>query len=53
LTALSADAPEISSAVVAMLSGQTDVGVGVAFGSNIVYVASLLGITAVIAGKAP
>ncbi len=51
LTALGADSPEISSAIVAMLSGQRDVGAGVVFGSNLFNVASLLGMAAVIAGR--
>ncbi len=51
LTALGADSPEIASAVVAMLSGQTDVGVGVVFGSNLFNLASLLGLTALMAGR--
>lgn len=50
LMALGADSPEISSAVVAMLSGQTATGVGVVFGSNLFNLASLLGLAAVIAG---
>ncbi len=50
LTALGADSPEISSAIVAMLSGQRDVGAGVVFGSNLFNLASLLGLAAVIAG---
>lgn len=51
ITALAADSPEISSTVVAMLSGQTDVGVGIAFGSNLFNLASLLGLTGIIAGN--
>jgi cation:H+ antiporter len=51
LTALGADSPEISCAVVAMISGQTDVGVGVVFGSNLFNLASLFGLTAIIAGR--
>lgn len=51
ITALAADSPEISSTVVAMLSGQKDVGVGVVFGSNLFNLAALLGLTAVIAGR--
>ena len=51
LTALGADSPEISSAVTAMLSGQTATGVGVVFGSNLFNLAALLGLTAVIAGS--
>lgn len=51
ITALGADSPEISSAVVSMISGQKDVAVGVVFGSNIFNLASLLGVTAVFAGQ--
>ena len=51
ITALGADSPEISAAVVSMLSGQNDVAVGVVFGSNLFNLASLLGVTAVIAGQ--
>ena len=51
ITALGADSPEISAAVVSMISGQQDVAVGVVFGSNLFNLASLLGVTAVIAGK--
>ncbi len=51
LTALGADSPEISSAVTAMLSGQTATGVGVVFGSNLFNLAALLGLTAVMAGS--
>ena len=51
ITALGADSPEISAAVVSMISGQQDVAVGVVFGSNLFNLASLLGVTAVIAGQ--
>ena len=51
LTALGSDSPEITSAVVAMLTGQADVGVGVVFGSNLFNLASLLGLSAVVAGS--
>ncbi|MBK5256692.1 MAG: hypothetical protein JJE39_11720, partial [Vicinamibacteria bacterium] len=51
ITALGADSPEISAAVVSMISGQKDVAVGVVFGSNLFNLASLLGVTAVIAGQ--
>lgn len=50
ITALAADSPEISAAVVSMISGQQEVAVEVVFGSNLL--ASLLGVTALIAGKA-
>lgn len=51
ITALGADSPEISSTIVALLAGKTDVGVGVVFGSNLFNLAALLGLTAVIAGR--
>ncbi len=47
IAALGADSPEISAAVVSMISGQQDVAVGVVFGSNLFNLASLLGVTAV------
>ena len=50
LTALGADSPEISSAVVALLSNQRDLGVGIVLGSNLFNLAALLGLGAVIAG---
>lgn len=51
LVALGADAPEICSAVTALLSGARDVGVGVILGSNLFNLAALLGLSAVIAGR--
>src|ERR1700716_1215379 len=51
LTALGADAPEISSAVTALLSGAKDVGLGVILGSNLFNLAALLGFSAVVAGR--
>ena len=51
VVALGADSPEISSSVVAMLSGQKDVGAGVVFGSNLFNLASLLGLAALISGN--
>lgn len=51
LTALGADAPEISSAITALLSGAKDVGLGVILGSNLFNVAALLGLSAVVAGR--
>jgi len=50
LTALGADAPEISTAVVAVVAGHGDLGVGVVLGSNVFNLAALLGASAVIAG---
>ena len=51
LTALGADAPEIGSAVAALLSGHAEVGVGVVLGSNIFNLAALLGLSAIVAGR--
>ena len=50
LTALGADAPEISTAAVAVLSHNTSIGVGVVLGSNVFNLAGLLGLSALIAG---
>ena len=50
VTALGADAPEISSAVAAIVAGHNDTGVGVVVGSNVFNIAALLGLSAVIAG---
>ena len=51
VTALGADAPEISSAVAAIVAGHIDTGVGVVIGSNVFNLAALLGVSAVIAGR--
>lgn len=51
ITAIGADAPEISTAFVALFSGNHDVGLGVVFGSNIFNLAGLLGLSALLAGK--
>ena len=51
LVALGADAPEISSAITALLSGAKDVGLGVILGSNLFNLAALLGLSSVIAGR--
>jgi cation:H+ antiporter len=50
LTALGADAPEISTAAVAVLSHNTSIGVGVVLGSNVFNLAALLGLGALVAG---
>ncbi|GAB4313579.1 MAG: calcium/sodium antiporter [Methanobacteriaceae archaeon] len=42
--------PEFGSAVIASVSGNTDIGVGVVIGSNIWNIAGILGISATIAG---
>lgn len=51
VTALGADAPEIASAITALVSGQHEFGRGVIFGSNIFNIAMLLGFSAVLAGR--
>lgn len=51
LTALGADSPEISSAIVALLSSRRDLGVGIVLGSNLFNLAALLGLGAVVAGE--
>jgi len=51
VTALGADAPEIASAVAAVVAGHEDTGVGVVVGSNVFNLAALLGVSALIAGR--
>ncbi|HYY02379.1 MAG TPA: hypothetical protein VE736_00705 [Gaiellaceae bacterium] len=51
VTAVGADAPEISSAVAAIVTGHNETGVGVVVGSNVFNIAALLGLSAVIAGS--
>jgi cation:H+ antiporter len=48
--ALAADAPEVTSALLALSRGSTAVGLGVVLGSNIYNLAALLGFSAIIAG---
>jgi cation:H+ antiporter len=50
LAALGADSPELSSAVIAIVAGAGDVGVGVVVGSNLFNLAALLGLSAIVAG---
>lgn len=50
LTALGADAPELSTAIVALATGANAVGFGVVVGSNVFNLAGLLGVSALIAG---
>jgi cation:H+ antiporter len=50
LTAVAADAPEISSAVVALARGQKDVSLGVVVGSNAFNLAAMIGLSALLAG---
>lgn len=51
VTALGADAPEISAAVTALHGGRTGLGYGVVLGSNVFNVAALLGLSAAVAGQ--
>jgi cation:H+ antiporter len=50
LTALAADAPELASAIVALVKGDHSAGVGVVVGSNVFNLAAMVGLTAVLAG---
>lgn len=51
LTALGADAPEISTAIAAIVAGHDDAGVGVVIGASTFNLAALLGISALVAGS--
>ncbi len=51
IAALGSDAPEISSSLAALRSGQHDLGLGIVFGSNILNLAALLGLSAVLLGR--
>jgi cation:H+ antiporter len=50
LTALAADGPEVSSALVALAKGEHGVGVGVVVGSNAFNLAAMVGVSALLAG---
>ena len=51
LTALAADGPELSAAIVALLHGAHDTSVGVLVGSNVFNLAAMLGFSAVLVGR--
>ena len=51
LTALAADGPEISTALVALFKGAHGVSVGVLVGSNVFNLAAMLGISALVVGS--
>jgi len=51
LTALAADAPEISSAIAALVQNEHAVAVGVVVGSNAFNLAAMLGLSAVVAAR--
>jgi cation:H+ antiporter len=50
VAAVAADAPEITSAITALVRGQNDVGAGVVLGANVFQLAALLGVGALFAG---
>jgi cation:H+ antiporter len=51
LTALAADAPEISSALIALEKGAKSVSLGVVLGSNAFNLAAMIGLSAIVAGS--
>jgi cation:H+ antiporter len=51
LTALAADAPETASALVALVKGEHDIGIGVILGSNVFNLAAMVGLSAVLCGR--
>jgi cation:H+ antiporter len=51
LTALAADAPELSSAIAALVKGAHTVGVGVVLGSNVFNLAAMVGLSAVLCSR--
>src|SRR5215471_9044730 len=51
LTALAADAPEISSAIAALVQGEHGLAVGVVVGSNAFNLAAMLGLSAVVTAR--
>jgi cation:H+ antiporter len=51
LTALAADGPEISTALVALIKGADGVSVGVLVGSNVFNLAAMIGVSALVVGS--
>jgi cation:H+ antiporter len=51
LTALAADGPEVTSAIVALVKGEKGVGFGVVAGSNVFNLAAMIGLSALVAGR--
>ena len=51
LTALAADAPEVSSAIAALVKGAHNVGIGVVLGSNVFNLAAMVGLSAIVCGR--
>lgn len=50
LTAAGADAPELATAIAALVSGSRSVGFGVVVGSNVFNLAAMIGLSALVAG---
>jgi cation:H+ antiporter len=50
LTAVAADAPEVSSAIAALVKGKDSAGVGVVVGSNVFNLAAMIGVSALVTG---
>jgi cation:H+ antiporter len=50
LTAVAADGPEVSSALIALVGGHGAVGVGVVLGSNAFNLAAMIGVSAILTG---
>jgi cation:H+ antiporter len=50
-TALASDAPELASAIIAVLKGAGDVGLGVVVGSNIFNLAAMIGVSTLLVGS--
>ncbi len=51
LTAIAADGPEVSSALVALIKGAHEASVGVIVGSNMFNLAAMLGVSVLLAGS--
>jgi len=51
LTALAADGPEVTSAVIALAKGEHAVSAGVVVGSNVFNIAAMIGLSALLAGS--
>ncbi|HEY2074556.1 MAG TPA: hypothetical protein VGG88_13345 [Gaiellaceae bacterium] len=51
LTAAGADAPELSTAIAALISGSSSVGFGVVVGSNVFNLAAMIGVSALLCGS--
>lgn len=51
LTALGADAPELSTAIAALATGSSSVGFGVVVGSNVFNLAAMIGVSALLCGS--